>query len=247
MPASLNRGYARRVNAVGITEKVLGLAILVLTAGIVATFIAQTMTTTDSPAEVDVDTQAASEGTPGTMTAHPQPAEGSDASVVAPEVSKPTTGQSEYTFPDPDLDGWQAPGRVLHYTPGNLHKKINGRAEIYLHYGVTGLTFGTYRHRVEAGHYVDVYWYHMGEPGNALAVYRAESPPDMPPIAIGDRAYRAGSAVFLQSGAHYVQVLPGSLDDVDAAAAERVARRLAEQIGRGSEHLRDKPLVVGRP
>lgn len=238
MPASFNRGYARGVDTVGTTEKVLGMAILLLTAGIVATFIGQTMATKDSPAEVVAGMQAASEGATGTMTVNRQPIEVSGVSVVAPEASALATGQSEYTFPDPGLRGWQAPSRVIHYTPETMHEKINGRADLYLHYGVTGLTFGTYRSGGEAGHYVDVYWYHMGDPGNALAVFRAESPPDVPPIAIGDLAYQTGGAVFLQIGSQYVQVLPGSLDDVDAAAAEQVARRLAEQIGGGIGHPR---------
>ena len=87
MPASFNRGYARRVGAVGITEKLLGLAILLLTAGIVTTFIVQTTVTTDSSATMDMDARAASEVIPGAMTVQPQPAEVSDASTVAPAPS----------------------------------------------------------------------------------------------------------------------------------------------------------------
>lgn len=209
MATFFGRRYARGIEAVGRTEMALGLLILLMLVGIIATFIVQTATNTEYLFEVD---QAAYQTTP----------DRSMAGVGArAEPGNP--------FPDPGVQGWAAPARVSRYTPETLYKKIDGRAEVYLHYGVVGLTLGTYRHATEPNRTIDVYYYDMGTPKNALGIYEAEAPPDAPPAPLGHDAYQVGSAVFFRRGADYVQVLPTALDD-DAAAALSIATRLDARI-----------------
>jgi hypothetical protein len=230
MPSFFNRQYARPIEAVGHTEKMVGSVILILTLAVVAVFLVHAVTpphrTLPPNATTPADTPASadSNGLSGTAGA-PTSADASAATSFAAREASPDA------FPEPGLAGWEAPARVFRYAPDTLHEKINGRAEVYLHYGVVGLTFGTYRHQTNAGRRVDVYWYRMTAPTGARAVYEAEAPPSMPPLDIGERAYRAGGAVFFQRGAHYVQVLPAGLDEASAEAAEHLARQLAERIG----------------
>jgi hypothetical protein len=234
MPTFFDRKYARRIETVGPTEKIVGSVILVLMFGLVAAFVAHAITPAQTPVHV------AATATSG-LSAGPDSAERSGTAGAATGGGSAVTGSRiaggtpPCALPDLDLDGWEVPARVFQYGPDTLHEKINGRAEIYLHYGVVGLTFGTYRDRTNAGRQLDVYWYHMTDATGARAVYEAEAPPSMPPLEIGERAYRAGGAVFFQRGVHYVQVLPSSLDEGSAAAAEEVARQMAECIGPAPE------------
>ncbi len=210
MPTFFRRRYMRRIEAVGTTERVVGVLILLLLAGIVATFIIQTATNTDYLFEVD-------------ETAYQSEPDQRMAAVGAPE-------QGGNPFPDAGVEGWRAPTRVSRYTPETLYEKINGRADTYLQFHMVGLTFGTYSHGTNTDRLIDVYWYDMGEPVNALGMYQAEASPDTTPIAIGRDGYQVGGAVFFRKGSSYVQVLPTMLGEDDAGVALNIAKMLAEAI-----------------
>ena len=209
------RRYMRRIEQVGNTEKVLGIVILLLAAAIVVAFVLQVATDRDYLFSVDEQAYA---------PAAPEPAD------AEPEAARRSTGQEENPFPDPRLEDWRPPLRVDRFTADNLYVKIDGRAEAYLRFHVVGLTFGTYWHEGDGERTVDVYWYDMGTPENALEMYRSEQPPDGTTIPIGRAGYQVGGAVFFCKASSYVQVLPSRPDDAAADAALRIAQRLAERI-----------------
>jgi hypothetical protein len=201
MPTLFARRYARPVRAVSGTEKAVGGLILVLVAGLIATLVIHVA----RDRERLFDVASPDSGEPGL--------DGS-AGVAS-------------RLPDSGIPDWQPPRRVERFTPGNLYVKIDGQAEAYLKLGVVGLTFGTYAHATVAGRAIDVYWYDMGTPENALRAYQAEAPRDVPPVSVGDAGYQAGSAVFFRKGANYVQVMPTQPGDTDAEVARKIAERLA--------------------
>ncbi len=209
------RRYMRRIELVGNTEKVLGILILLLVAAIVVAFVLQVGTNRDYLFNVDQEAYA---------PAAPEPAD------AEAEAARRSTGEGENPFPDPGLEDWRPPSRVDRFTADNLYVKIDGRAEAYLRFHVVGLTFGMYRHEGNGERTVDVYWYDMGTPANALGMYRAEEPPDATPVAIGHAAYQVGGAVFFCKGASYVQVFPRRTDRADAQVSLTIAERLAAQI-----------------
>ncbi len=209
------RRYMRRIEQVGNTEKVLGIVILLLAAAIVVAFVLQVATDRDYLFSVDEQAYA---------PAAPEPAD------AEPEAARRSTGQEENPFPDPRLEDWRPPLRVDRFTADNLYVKIDGRAEAYLRFHVVGLTFGTYWHEGDGERTVDVYWYDMGTPENALEMYRSEQPPDGTTIPIGRAGYQVGGAVFFCKASSYVQVLPSRPDDAAAEGALRIAQRLAERI-----------------
>jgi len=215
MPTFFARRYARRVEQIGRPEKLIGLFVLLLLAGIVASFVGQVLTDRNYLFTVDPATFAE----PGSV----QP-------VGAPGDPARATVMTDSLFPDPGVDGWRAPVETRRFTPGNLHLKIDGRASIYLDFQVVSLTFGSYFHRADRGRTADVYWYNMGTPANALGLYRIEASPGATALSIGDRGYQAGTAVFFCKGASYVQILPSGLDEADAQAALAIADRIAEII-----------------
>lgn len=210
MPTFFGRRYMRGVEAVGTTEKALGLLILVLLAGIVAAFVIQTGTNTDYLFEVD---KAAYQAQPDW-----------------PAASAGAIGQGDNPFPPPGIEGWRRPRRVFSYTPDTLYEKIDGRADAYLQFHVVGLTFGTYHHQSETERMIDVYWYDMGKPENALGIYRTEASPEGTPVSFGRDGYQIGGAVFFWKGPSYVQVLPSTTDLDDAMASLEIAMCLAERI-----------------
>lgn len=214
MPTLFARRYARKTEEVGKTEKVLGLVILLLAAGTIAAFVVQVATNEDYLFDVDEQAYA--------------PATESDAAKAETVDTPPVEGQNP--FPEPGLEGWRAPTRVDRFDQDNLYMEIDGRAVAYLRQGVVGLTVGSYHHRDDADRTLDVYLYDMGEPANALAMYRSEEAPDAPRVPLGQEGYQVGGAVFFCKGSSYVQVLPSRLDDADAHAALKIAERVAERI-----------------
>jgi len=209
------RRYMRRIEQVGNTEKVLGIVILLLVAAVCVAFVLQV--TTDRDYLFSVDEQAYEPGAP-------------EAADTEAETVRRSTGEKDNPFPHPGLEDWRPPSRVDRFTADNLYVKIDGRAEAYLRFQVVGLTFGVYRHVSDTGRTLDVYWYDMGTPENALGMYRSEQPPDATTIPIGRAGYQVGGAVFFCKASSYVQVLPSRPDDAAAEAALRIAEHLAERI-----------------
>lgn len=206
MATVFQRRYARRPESVSRTEQIIGLLILLLTAGIVALFVVQVATERGPLFAVD-------EG------------------AFAEEIPSPDALPAEFAFPDPGMAGWRAPERVEQFTAENLYLKINGRDAVYHKFGVIKLTFGRYTYDGDSNRAVDVYWYDMGSPANAHGVYEFEAAPHATSVSVGDAAYQVGGAVFFRRGASYVQGLPSRLDDEDAQAALAIARSLAAYIG----------------
>ena len=129
-------------------------------------------------------------------------------------------------FPESGLSDWSAPREVDRYGPDELYLKIDGRAEAYLQFHVVGLTFGTYSHRTDRGRGIDVYWYDMGTPADAMGMYRSEAAPGATAVSLGGDGYEIGGAVFFWKGRNYIQVLPTSPDQADGRAALAIARQL---------------------
>jgi len=217
MPTLFARPYVRRIADVGKTEKVLGVLILLLVAAAVVAFVVQVATSKEYLFDIAAETYAPPTAKPTGAEALGTPA---------------TTFDAENPFPDPALAGWSAPGRVDRFDADNLYIEIDGRAAAYLQHGCVGLTVGTYQHETDADRAIDVYWYDMATPENALAMYRSEEPPEAPPILIGRAGYQVGGAVFFCKGPSYVQVIPRGLGDDDGQAALKIAQRVVSQMER---------------
>ena len=160
MPTLLGRRYYRKLESVSGTEKVAGVFILLLVAGIAAGFVVQATTGRGDLFGVD----------PAAYQAQP----------AGREVAA-----AEQTLPALDRPGWRAPKTVDRFSADNLYVKIDGRAEVYLQFNVVGLTFGTYCHETDGDRGFDVYWYDMGEDVNAFGIYQAEASPEATPVPIG--------------------------------------------------------------
>jgi hypothetical protein len=215
MPTFFARRYMRPPEAVGRTEKTVGVVVLLFVAAVVAAFVYQVATDRDYLFEVDDQAYAA------TPTAGMRPGPGAEPAAAQ---------ETQSLFPDPELEGWRAPRTVERFSADDLYVKIDGRADAYMKFGVVGLSFGRYYHEGDAERTVDVYWYDMGTPANALGMYRSEQAPNATPVSLGQAGYQVGGAVFFCQGSSYVQVMPSGLGDADARAALSIAEHLAKQI-----------------
>ena len=222
MPSFFSRRYIRGPDAVGRVEKALAVALPLLLLGVAGLYVGQTLSNRDYLFD------ASEGGDPLPPTAAPEATASALAKAGGAPVDAPPAGESP--FPDPGSTSWNVPRQVSRFTPDNLYEKIDGRVTLYLQYHVAGLTFGAYRHESDASRTIDVYRYDMGQPENALGIYRTEAPEDATAVDIGQQAYAAGGAVFFIKGAEYVQVLPTTLEENDAHAALEIARRIGESI-----------------
>ncbi|MHC4065385.1 MAG: DUF6599 family protein [Planctomycetota bacterium] len=147
---------------------------------------------------------------------------------VAVTSSAGAAARDESPFPLIDLPGWRPPDNTRVFTATNLWEKIDGRADLYLTYNVSTLTFGTYRG--DSGLALDVYWYDMTELDNAFGIYRAEYGGYAEPVSVGREGYRAASSVFFWTGAHYVRVEASQESAELTEAAEAVAAAIAAAV-----------------
>lgn len=221
MPSFFSRRYIRPLAAVGRVERTLSVLILLLMASVVAAFVHQSLTNREYLFELDPALERAA-----APTEHDAAAPGDSPTYVA---------EGDNPFPTLEAAGWSRPAQVARYTPDDLYVKINGRVGLYLQYHVAGLTFGEYSLIGQPDRTIDVFWYDMGGPENALGIYRAESPPDGAAVPIGAGGYETGGAVFFIKGGCYVQVLPTTTEAADAAVAMEIARKIGERIEGGDE------------
>lgn len=215
MPTLFARRYMRKVKHVGPIEKVLGVLIVLLLAGILVAFVIHAVTNQDYLFNVDETAYAPS---------------APEATSAEPETATASTNESAGPFPDPGLESWRAPKQVDRFDPDNLYIEIDGQAPAYVEFGFVELMRGTYDYEGDAERMVDVYVYDMGAPDNALRMYSVEEPAEKTLVGIGTAGYQVGGAVFFCQGSYYVQVMPSTLDDADARAALQIAELVAAQI-----------------
>ena len=152
-------------------------------------------------------------------------------------ASANTTEEEESPFPVITDTSWQVPDNTAIYTPLNLWQKIDGRADLYLSFGMEKMTFGTYQRVGEPSEYVDVYWYDMGSPEGAFGVYRAEYGGHVTPLTIGDEAYLSGGSIFLRKGNDYVRIEAPEDSEMYGMIVEQIAEAIAGDIKDNGEKM----------
>lgn len=150
--------------------------------------------------------------------------------VAQPALQEALTAARADELPLAPIPEWNAVGPSVRFGSDELHLKIDGRADLYLKHHVIALLCSTYSREGDAARTIDVYAYEMKAARDAEAVYSLEAPPRPDPVALGDAAYRAGGAVFARAGRYYLQCIPSSSDERDAAVACAIAERVLQQL-----------------
>lgn len=218
MPTLFGRRYMRGPQQVGRTEKILGLVILLLVAGVVGLFVAA-LTGPQTPTDA-ADQQLYA------LAEESRPA----APAISDAGGQPSSADDAVLLRQLAPAGWELLEPIERFGPDELYIKIDGQAAAYLHHGFVELVFASYAREDDPERALDLYWYRMEQPAGASALYGAERPPEVGTLSLGAEGYQVGGAVFFWQGVNYVQVLPSGLEAADAAAVLELARRLAERI-----------------
>lgn len=128
-------------------------------------------------------------------------------------------------------EGWEANGPVERYIVKNMYDKINGRSELFMSYGVTGLTCVSLSDADDASRYVDIFLYDMTTAPGAFGVFSVERWPGNEAADLGREGYRTGTDLFFWKGRYYATII-GSGEEVaedQLAIAKKLADRLSDE------------------
>jgi len=89
----------------------------------------------------------------------------------------------------------------------DLSDKINGKAELYLSAGFTGLVSQRFQDEVASDLWIEAFVYDMGSGHNAFAVFSAQRRENAESLDFTQYAYRSPNAVFLVHGQYYIELI----------------------------------------
>jgi hypothetical protein len=93
------------------------------------------------------------------------------------------------------------------FNADNLSDKINGKAELYLSAGFTGLVSQRFKDEVAPDLWIESYVYDMDTGRNAFAVFSAQRREGAESLGLTQYAYRSSNAVFLVHGQYYLELI----------------------------------------
>ncbi|MGA2265701.1 MAG: DUF6599 family protein [Phycisphaerae bacterium] len=94
------------------------------------------------------------------------------------------------------------------FTPDDLYKKIDGRADLYQTAGVVGMRCQRLAQTADRQSWLEAFIYDMGDPDNAFTVYSKQRRPGVQEFA--ERAYQTSNAMYFAHGKYYVEIVAGT-------------------------------------
>jgi hypothetical protein len=140
------------------------------------------------------------------------------ASLTGPDVP-PAAIEAFMPLP-PNLKPLTAPEM---FDPGTLSDKINGKAELYLSAGFTGLVSQRYRDEIASDLWIEAFVYDMGSGKNAFAVFSAQRRENAESLDFAQYAYRSPNAVFLIHGQYYLELIASQASNQGLRSMELLA------------------------
>ncbi len=198
---------AGRRARVGLTQKLVGYAILALLGVITAWLFFQQARF--NPA-VLVATR------PPEPAARPQAAPGRAVSVTAGLL--------------PEVPGFTPLAPIESYGPETLSDKINGKAELYLAAGFKEMSCRSYRLGEAGQAHVEVFLYEMASAPQAYAVFSGQRRPEAAALTLTAHAYATENALFFSQGRFYVELVADRAAPELLAALERYAAALLARL-----------------
>lgn len=138
--------------------------------------------------------------------------------------------------------GWETGdlgGKTLEtFNAENLYEKIDGRAESFTQFDVTGMAYANFHPAGDTSGEVQLYIFEFGDALKAFGKYGTEKPQGAKPIAVGVEGYTDAGSVSFYQGKNFVQVVSTSdaprFAEFSAALASKVADRLAGKPAGGA-------------
>jgi hypothetical protein len=122
-------------------------------------------------------------------------------------VSEPTSNirSTETPFPLPDGVAPLSPMEV--FDQSTLSDKIDGKAEFYLSAGFTSLKSQRITQGDDAGLWMEMFVYDMGNGANAYAVFSSQRRQDSRPTDVTHFSYGTENALFFIHGPYYIEII----------------------------------------
>jgi hypothetical protein len=130
-----------------------------------------------------------------------------DALLPVPNKDKPSSSLSPNASFVPLPEGIQPFTKTEIFDAQNLSDKINGKAELYLSAGFTGLVTQRFRDERSTDLWMEVFVYDMGNNQNAFSVFSAQRREGAESLGLAQYAYRTSNALFLIHGRYYVEII----------------------------------------
>ena len=116
------------------------------------------------------------------------------------------------------------------FDAGNLSDKINGKAELYLSAGFTGLVSQRFQDAVASDLWIEAFVYDMGKGHNAFAVFSAQRRENAESLDFTRYAYRSPNAVFLVHGHYYVELIASQASPQAMQSIELLAQTFIRNV-----------------
>jgi hypothetical protein len=130
---------------------------------------------------------------------------------------------------------WQMYNKVMHFTAENLYEQINGRAEYYIAYDVSGLTFASFEKISDSDLFINLSIYDMVTPLNAFGVFSGERSSGSQRLELGRDAYISGANYYIWHGHYYIQIIAlDTLEEFKTIGAE-IAKKLTDILSDSGE------------
>jgi hypothetical protein len=117
----------------------------------------------------------------------------------------------------------------------NLSDKIDGKAELYLAAGVSGMKCQRLVDSRHAADWFEVSVYDMGQLDNAFTVFSKQRRPGVEEL--GDMAYATPNSLYFDQGKYYVEIVAAGTSDHVRAAMRQYWQKFAAAVDVGKNRL----------
>jgi hypothetical protein len=127
-------------------------------------------------------------------------------------------------------EGFASAGNVENYNSDNLYEKIDGKADLYLSNGFLSLQTRRFAESSSSENWAEVYFYDMGKPENAFAVYSTQKRSDSASLNWTQFGYSVSDSVYVVFGRYYVEIFLSSDSGKILSSAVSAAKRISSAV-----------------
>jgi imidazolonepropionase-like amidohydrolase len=125
---------------------------------------------------------------------------------------------------------WILYDKVKYFTAENLYEQINGRAEYFISYDVTRLTFASFEKKSDSNSFINVSIYDMKTPLNAFGVFSGERSMEAERLELGRDAYGSGANYYIWHGRYYIQLVAFNMSEELKTVGGEIAQQIVDKL-----------------
>ncbi|MFA6185605.1 MAG: DUF6599 family protein [Phycisphaerae bacterium] len=134
-------------------------------------------------------------------------------------------------------EGFAPADSIENYNSDNLYEKIDGKADLYLNNGFVSLQTRRFAEKSSSDSWAEAYFYDMGKPENAFAVYSTQKRSDSESLNWTQFGYSVSDSVYVVFGRYYVEIFLSSENEKLLGSAESAAKRISSAVSAGKTDM----------